>query len=77
MNKTDQEIGERIRAARQARGLSQSELGRRMGMCPQVVSRWETGVASPLACNLKALCEALEISADALLFGKVPKWRDR
>ena len=39
-NKT---IGERIRAARKAKGLSQEQLGEKLDISFQAVSSWETG----------------------------------
>ena len=43
-NKT---IGERIRAARKAKGLSQEQLGEKLDISFQAVSSWETGKFIP------------------------------
>ncbi len=39
------ELNERIIRARKAAGLSQEELGQRLGVTRQAVSKWETGVS--------------------------------
>jgi len=36
--------GQRIKAAREAAGLSQAELAKRVGVGPTTVSRWEAGL---------------------------------
>ena len=40
---TTETLGERIRAARQAAGLSQEKLAERLGLTRQAVTKWETG----------------------------------
>lgn len=40
-------LGVRIRSARQARGLTQGDLGGRLGVTPTTVSRWERGQTVP------------------------------
>jgi transcriptional regulator with XRE-family HTH domain len=37
----------RLRAAREARGLSKSELARRVGVTPAAVGNWEAGYTRP------------------------------
>lgn len=64
------DIGDRIRAERQARGWSETELGRRAGIARTTVRRLENGDAS-LRCFIQA-CTALEIPAEQLLS---PQWR--
>jgi transcriptional regulator with XRE-family HTH domain len=58
---------DRLRTARQLRGLSQSELAERAGLQPSAVSHFETGRRSPSFDNLKGLSEALEVTTDYLL----------
>lgn len=36
-------LGEKIMRLRQSKGLSQEELGEKMGVSRQAVSKWETG----------------------------------
>lgn len=38
-------IGEQIKAARKAKGVSQEELAVRLGVVRQTVSKWENGVS--------------------------------
>ncbi|MFF6866703.1 helix-turn-helix domain-containing protein [Streptomyces ardesiacus] len=59
------DIGDRIRAERQARGWTQTELGRRAHMGLAMVKRLETGDI-PLRILLRA-CHALKVDADHLL----------
>ena len=40
-------IGSRIKAARKAKGLSQEQLGEKLGVSFQAVSTWETGNILP------------------------------
>ena len=63
MNKV---IGERIKAARKVKGLSQEDLGDLLGVSFQAVSSWETGKFIPDSDHLPALAKALDISLDAL-----------
>lgn len=58
---------DRLRAARQLRGLSQSELAEKADLQPSAVSHFETGRRSPSFDNLKALSEALQVTTDFLL----------
>lgn len=51
---------------RKARGLSQEDLARRIGVTRQAVSKWETGDSAPDLNNLQALADTLELSLDVL-----------
>ena len=42
---TTETLGERIRATRQAAGLSQEKLAEQLGLTRQAVTKWETGVS--------------------------------
>jgi len=64
------EFNERIAAARRAAGLTQEQLGERVGVTRQAVSKWEAGTAMPDALTAAKLCDALNVSADYLLLGK-------
>lgn len=64
------DIGDRIRAERQARGWSETQLGQRAGMARTTVRRLENGDAS-LRCFVQA-CTALGVSGEMLLS---PGWR--
>lgn len=58
-------IGSNILAARLGNGLTQSELGRRIGVENMAVSRWERAEVKPSDTNLQALSE---------LFGRDLAW---
>ena len=59
-------LGENIRAARKAAGLSQEELGERLGVVSQTVSKWERDESSPDAALLPELANTLGVSLDRL-----------
>jgi len=60
-------LGARIREARLAAGLTQVELGERIGRTQAVVSAWERGERRPSVDALVALAHALGRSTDWLL----------
>ncbi len=64
-------LGENLRAARTAAGLSQEALGERLGVVSQTVSKWERGESAPDAMLLPTLADALGVSLDAL-FDRTP-----
>lgn len=61
-------IGERIRALRQARRLSQAQVARAAGITPQAVSDLETGKTQNPA-YLSELARALGTTAEYLRYG--------
>ena len=67
-------VGERIRAARTARGLSQQQLGELLDVSFQAVSTWESGKFIPDSDHLPALAEALDLSLNTLFAEKDPVW---
>jgi transcriptional regulator with XRE-family HTH domain len=58
---------ERLRAAREAAGLNQSELAERIGVTRNVISLVESGKQSLATRNLVKACAVLNVSADYLL----------
>ena len=70
---TTQTLGERIRAARQAAGLSQEKLAERLGLTRQAVTKWETGQSAPSTENLLRLAEVLGVPMTALLGASAPE----
>lgn len=46
-----------IKRIRMARGLSQEEFAKELGVCSQCVSNWETGNNKPSLWSLKKLIE--------------------
>jgi hypothetical protein len=75
-------IGTRIRAARDARGWTQFQLGIVLGRRDTEVSRWERGALTPRAAAIAEVALALGVSADYLLgltseMVLDPTWTDR
>jgi transcriptional regulator with XRE-family HTH domain len=57
-------LGERLRAQRVERGLSQRELARRLEVSPSLVSQIETGKVQPSVRTLYAMASQLGVSLD-------------
>lgn len=62
------ELGDRLRLARSARGLSLRGLADRLGVSPSLISQVERGLARPSVDTLYAMARELEVSFDELLF---------
>lgn len=62
-------LGERIRDARRAMGLTQAQLAVAVGVTRSAVAQWETGRAGQVGGNLARLAAALGVSAEHLLRG--------
>ncbi|MCL1813467.1 MAG: helix-turn-helix domain-containing protein [Treponema sp.] len=60
-------LGETIYRLRKAKGLSQDELGKFVGVSNKAVSKWETYEANPDITLLPLLAQALGVTADELL----------
>lgn len=60
-------LGERLKMLRKINDLTQEELSDYIGVSPQAVSRWETGVTSPDISALPQLAEIFNITVDELL----------
>ena len=56
----------RIRELREARGVSQYGLARRLGVTKMAVSRWESGAAMPTADKLPTIAALLECEVSDL-----------
>ena len=63
-------IGEQIAELRKAKGLTQNELGERVGVSFQAVSKWERGETLPDITLLPILANILETTVDFILNGK-------
>ena len=61
-------MGDRLRQARQTRGLSLRGLAELVGVSPSLISQVETGRAKPSVNTLYALANELGVSLDVLLF---------
>lgn len=64
--RTDRMIGARIRQLRNERGLSQVELGKKIGVAFQQVQKYEKGSNAISSHRVGALCKALGITPDQL-----------
>ena len=64
-------IGPRIAALRRERGLSQSELARRIQVSPSALGMYEQGRREPSADTMVALADSLGVTTDFLLTGRV------
>lgn len=60
-------LGEKIRLARRACGLSQEQLAEKMSVSRSAVAKWETDKGLPDVGNLKVLSRLLGVSVDQLL----------
>src|SRR5689334_15941834 len=58
---------ERLRQARDLRGLNQSQLAEKSGLPPSAINHFEQARRSPSFDNLKRLANALDVSTDFLL----------
>lgn len=59
-------MGEKLRAARKAAGLTQAQLAEKVGCLQKDICRWEEG-REPKALTLKKLAAALGCSMDDLV----------
>ena len=69
MKKAVEIFGERLRSARELRGLSQRELSEKLGVPPSSIAHFEGGRRKPSFENLYRLANALEVTTD-YLFGR-------
>ncbi|WP_021591289.1 cupin domain-containing protein [Actinomadura welshii] len=60
------DLGDRLRAARQAKKLSTRQLARKLGVSPALVGHIETGRTLPSINTLYAMATALDLSLDRL-----------
>lgn len=61
--------GEQIAMLRKSKGLTQNELGERLGVSFQAVSKWERGETLPDVAVLPDLAKVLETTVDFILNG--------
>lgn len=69
-------FGENLRSARKKLGLTQEELGDKLSMAPQTVSKWERGESMPDAALLVPLANVLQTSIDRLFDRKITEYHD-
>lgn len=63
-------MGERLAKLRHDAGLSQAELGKRLGVSASAIGMYEQGRREPSLDILLALCRQFQVSADYLLTGR-------
>lgn len=61
------EIGEKLKQARKAAGVSQKELAERLQVYQKDISRWENGERTPSLETFAQICRELKVSADEML----------
>lgn len=66
-----EKIGDIIRSHRITKGLTQKELGDKVFVSKQAVSKWETGRTLPDIETVRKLCDILEINRDEILGGSI------
>lgn len=64
-----EKVAEQIAKLRKSKGLTQAELGERVGVSFQAVSKWERGETLPDIGVLPDLAKVLETSIDNILLG--------
>lgn len=64
-----QKVGNQIAILRKNKGLTQNDLGERLGITFQAVSKWERGETLPDTALLVDLAEVLETTVDYILTG--------
>ena len=61
-------IGEKIKALRKSKHLTQVELSKKLGTTQPVLQKWETGIKNPSLKTLKKLSKIFDVSLDTLAF---------
>jgi transcriptional regulator with XRE-family HTH domain len=62
------DVGKKLRALREAKGLSQGDIERRSGLLRSYISRVEGGYTAPSLSTLEKFAKALEVEPYQLLF---------
>lgn len=65
-------VGEKIKSLRKARGMTQTELGERVGVQKNAVSKWECGRVDVPTPTLKALAALFDVPMSTLLEEQAP-----
>lgn len=60
-------FGDRLRQAREARGINQTELAEKTGLQPSAIGHFEKERRKPSFANIRALAKALNVTSDYLL----------
>lgn len=60
-------FGQRLKRMRKAKGLTQTELAKKMGVSHVSISMYENDIEHPKVVSLEWLCQALGVTATELL----------
>lgn len=60
-----------LQRLRKEKGMSQEELGEKLGVSRQTISKWEGAAAYPDMLNLIAICRFFGVTADEMISGSV------
>lgn len=60
-------LGENLKKARKAAGMTQQELADRLGVYQKDISRWELNILVPSTLTFTKICKELRASADEIL----------
>ena len=60
-------VGERIKAARKEKHITQKQLAEKLGISDVGVAQWETGRRSPKVLTVKRIAEALAVNIETLI----------
>ena len=69
--------GQRIKAARKNAGLTQKELGQRLGVAYQTLAQWENDLRNPKYETLQRIAAALNVDVSWLMNGYTLEQRDQ
>jgi transcriptional regulator with XRE-family HTH domain len=69
MSSNPQDIGPRIRIAREDRGWTQDQLAAAVGVSRSAVAQWETGRAGQVTTNLTRIASELGVGVEQLMYG--------
>lgn len=67
MNDVKQQVAEMIKEARKARGLTQKELGEKLGVGEPTVNGYESGKQNLTIETLKKIADALNVKPSSLM----------
>lgn len=70
-------VGQRIKHARKGAGLTQKELGEKIGVSFQAIAQWETGARNPKQESLKRIADAIGCNFFWLLWGDMTSIEER
>ena len=73
MSSNPAEIGERIKAARRAANLSQTELAKRLDKTMRTIQKYESGEIEPSIAMINAIAKVLDVSPADLIGYRKPE----